>query len=62
MSKFVVAVQRPYYPEIHFVDDAAEAQRVCDEIRERVHVEGARYAGHVTIAEVLATYPIKTNY
>jgi hypothetical protein len=61
--RWVVIFHHPYYPEVNFFDNVAEAYKYAAEIVEENHRDDGHNDGYVFVGEMAGIYTdIKTYY
>jgi len=61
-NRYIVTVNKPYYPEVEFFDTIEEAQKQRDEWIEAYNELDGKYQTDITIAMIIENKKIRTAY
>ena len=60
--KYIVTIDRPYYPSVDYFTTLKEARRFFKEEIKDIHSEDGQYDVKICIAKVISFTEIKTSY
>ena len=59
---YIVGIDRPYYPEIEYMDNKEEAIKMYDELLQKEHCKDGFHSAIVFMGEIIKETNIKTYY
>uniref|UniRef100_A0A6M3L2D2 Uncharacterized protein n=1 Tax=viral metagenome TaxID=1070528 RepID=A0A6M3L2D2_9ZZZZ len=62
MDEVIVTIDRPYYPDVQYFNDAIEANKYAEELVHDEQIKNGKYEVKVTVSKVISVKHIRTNY
>lgn len=62
MSKYIVTIDNPYYPEVYYCDTMEDAELRKKVWLDEMHCEGGQYKCKVVIAEVIEIAGFRSHF